>query len=553
MVRYSRIVLIAAVLLLMAALTQFRPVAADGSWEPAGPGGGYVWELEASPDFQNDGTIFASTDGAGVLRSTDRGDTWDNVSAGLGHRSIRALAVSPAYGADSTVFAGGPDGVYKSVDGGVTWQRSVEGLDNPRVLALGVSPSFADDSTVFAGVSDGLYRSTDGGSSWQRATEGLTGATVVSIEFSPGFERDSTVFAGMLGERVISYMWGALRYVTPPGGVFRSTDGGVTWEIYGDLKNVSAMSISLSPSFEVDSTAFVGTLHSGIYRTTDGGDAWEQVAAGLPFHRFMSVEVSPSFPSDSTVFAGAHGTVFRTTDRGGSWEQVNEGKSFSDGRVEALAVSPAFGSDGTIFAGASVGGVLRSTDAGSSWKQVHRAAPIRNIRAVALAPDFADNPTVFYAPSGGGVLRSTDGGGQWRQVDEGLGEGAIQEWVLPDVWSVAVSPSFEEDSVVFLGSSNGVFRTTNGGDEWVQVPGAGSGVATPAVAVSPSFAEDSTVFAGAFDGVFQSNDGGESWRRTDEGLGDVWVWTFAASPQFQLGPDTVRGHHVRRVQVGRRR
>ena len=134
-------------MLVLAALAQARPVAADGSWEPAGPGGGYVWALTASPQFDTDGTIFASTDGAGVLRSTDRGDTWDNVSAGLGHRSIRALAVSPAYGADSTVFAGGPDGVYKSVDGGVTWQRSVEGLDNPRVLALGVSPSFADDST----------------------------------------------------------------------------------------------------------------------------------------------------------------------------------------------------------------------------------------------------------------------------------------------------------------------------------------------------------------------------------------------------------------------
>ena len=219
----------------------------------------------------------------------------------------------------------------------------------------------------------------------------------------------------------------------------------MTWEIYGDLKNVSAMSISLSPSFEVDSTAFVGTLHSGIYRTTGGGDAWEQVAAGLPF---QTVHVGRGFAQAThptpRCSQGAHGTVFRSTDGGDTWEQVNGGKSFSNGRVEALAVSPALGSDGTVFAGASVGGVLRSTDAGSSWKQVHRAAPIRNIRAVALAPDFAGNPTVFYAPSGGGVLRSTDGGGQWRQVDEGLGEGAIQEWVLPDVWSVAVSPSFEE-------------------------------------------------------------------------------------------------------------
>ena len=266
-------------------LAQGRPIAADGSWKPAGPTGGYVWELAVSPDFQTDGTIFASTDDVGVYRSTDRGGTWHNVSRGIGHRSVRALAVSPAYGTDSTVFAGGPDGVYKSVDGGVTWQHSISGLDNPRVLALAVSPGFAADSTILAGVSDGLYRSTDGGSSWRRATEGLTGATVVSIEFSPGFERDSTVFAGMLGERVISYLWGALLYVTPPGGVFRSTDGGVTWEIYEDLKKVSAMSVSLSPSFEFDSTAFVGTLHSGIFRTTDGGGDWEQVAEGLPFQQ----------------------------------------------------------------------------------------------------------------------------------------------------------------------------------------------------------------------------------------------------------------------------
>ena len=294
LVKPSRIALIAAVLLLFAALTQARPVAADGSWEPAGSGGGYIWALTASPQFETDGTIFAGTDGAGIYRSTDRGDTWHGVSAGLGHRSIRALAVSPAFGTDATVFAGGPDGVYKSTDDGTTWKRTVDGPANMRVLSLAVSPGFASDATVFAGVSDGLYRSTDGGSTWKRTTEGLTGATVVSIEFSPAFERDSTVFAGMLGERVISYLWGALRYVTPPGGVFRSTDGGVTWEIYGDLKNVSAMSISLSPSFEVDSTAFVGTLHSGIYRTTDGGDAWEQVAAGLPFQRFMSVEVSPA-------------------------------------------------------------------------------------------------------------------------------------------------------------------------------------------------------------------------------------------------------------------
>ncbi len=224
--------------------------------------------------------------------------------------------------------------------------------------------------------------------------------------------------------------------------------------------------------------------------------------------------------------------VYGSTDGGNTWEQLNEGKYFSDGRVEALAVSSTFGSDDTLFAGASIGGILRSTDEGASWKQVHRAAPIRNVRAVAPAPDFAADPTVFLSPSGGGVLKSTDGGRMWLQVDAGLAEGAIEEWVLPEVWSIAVSPAFVEDAVVFLGSSNGVFRSTDAGNEWLQVPGGGRDVVTPAVAVSPAYEADSTVFAGTFDGVFRSTDGGETWRRTNEGLGDARVWALAVSPEY---------------------
>ena len=531
--RLSQIFVAVALLFVLAALVQAGTASADGTWQPSGPTGGYVWELEVSPDFQADGTIFAGTDGTGVFRSTDHGDTWQNVSKGLGHLSIRSVAVSQAFGSDATVFAGGPDGVYKSVDAGETWQHSVEGLDNPRVLALALSPVFASDSTAFAGTSVGLFRSIDGGNSWHQVTDGLTRAAIVSIEVSPGFERDSTVFVGMLGQRTVGYMGGAMPHVTPPGGIFRSTDGGTSWEIYEDLKTVSAMSISLSPSFELDSTAFVGTLNRGIFRTSDGGDSWVQVGQGLLYNRFVSVEASPGFPSDSTVFAGAHGMVYGSTDGGNTWEQLNGGKYLSDGRVEALAVSPAFESDGTVFAGASIGGILRSTDEGASWKQVHRAAPISNVRAVAPAPDFAADPTVFLAPSGGGVLKSTDGGRRWVQVDAGLAEGAIEEWVLPDVWSIAVSPAFGEDAVVFLGSSKGVFRSTDAGDEWLQVPGGGSDVITPAVAVSPAYEADSTVFAGTFDGVYQSNDGGETWRRTNDGLGDARVWTLAASPEFR--------------------
>ena len=509
----SRIALIAAAILLLAVLAQSRPVAADGSWKPTGPTGGYVWELAVSPEFETDGTIFASTDGAGVVRSTDRGDTWHNVSKGLGHRSIRALAVSPNYGIDSTVFAGGPDGAYKSVDGGETWEPAVAGLDNPRVLAMAVSPGFATDATVFAGVSDGLYRSTDGGGSWQRATGGLTGATAAFIEFSPGFERDSTVFAGMLGQRIISYMWGSLLYETPPGGIFRSTDGGVTWEIYEDLQDVSIMSVSLSPAFELDATAFAGTLHSGIFRTTDGGDSWTQVGQGLPYHRFMSVEVSPGFSSDNTVFAGAHGMVFRSTDGGGSWEQVNGGRTFSNSRVEALAVSPAFGgasvwtfavsprfrSDRTLFA-ATMSGVFRSVDGGHTWEAAGDGLSNLRVHSLDVSPDFGADGTLFAGTSGG-LFRSTDAGGSWTRLRKGLRDGS-------SFFAVQVSPGFRSDRTVFAGTdSEGVLRSVDAGESWEPVNRQLRTLGITGLALPSDYPETLQVFAGtARSGLFRGAD-----------------------------------------------
>ena len=527
----------AAVAMLAAILMAPDPVHADGSWEAIGPTGGFAWSLAASPAFAADGTVFAGTDGRGVLKSIDKGSTWRRVGSKTLGRVIAAMVVSPTFETDDTVFAGGPSGVYRSTDGGGRWVQVNEGLDNPKVVALAMSPDFAEDSTLFAGTTDGVYKSTDGGGSWSVADTGLTGGTVLSLGISPGFQSDSTILAGLLGKRR-GQSFGGGDFTTPDGGLYRSTDGGSTWaEVDEGFREISPVAISFSPNFGLDSTAFLGTLHNGILRSSDGGSTWAKVNEGLAFERFPAVEFSPAFQTDSTVFAGTYGVIFRSMDGGDSWEQLNEERSIADSRVQGLAVSPAYATDSTLFAGAGTGGILRSTDGGDSWQQLTKGfAAVTNVRSVAVTPDFASDSTLFFSTSEGGVTRSPDAGGTWQEITKGLAAGAEQDWLLPDVWTITVSPDYAADSTVLLGTSRGVFRTNDGGEEWerLDVGGLDAGGTEwpfPAVAFSPDYAADSAVFVGGGLGVFRSYDGGDTWEGP-VGLAGGSVWELAPSPEF---------------------
>ena len=78
----------------------------DGSWRAIGPEGGNIFFLAVSPAFDADGTVFAGTLGSGVFRSTDRGDTWEQVNHGLTSLFVQPLELSPAFATDGTLFAG---------------------------------------------------------------------------------------------------------------------------------------------------------------------------------------------------------------------------------------------------------------------------------------------------------------------------------------------------------------------------------------------------------------------------------------------------------------
>ncbi len=127
------------------------------TWTAANNGlySGSVYAVALSPAYATDRTLFAGTNGSGVFRSADGGATWQAVNQGLTATDVRAVALSPAYATDRTLYAGTEGGVFRSRDGGATWQAVNNGLANTYVEAVALSSAYATDRTVYAGTSGG--------------------------------------------------------------------------------------------------------------------------------------------------------------------------------------------------------------------------------------------------------------------------------------------------------------------------------------------------------------------------------------------------------------
>jgi hypothetical protein len=231
------------------------------------------------------------------------------------------------------------------------------------VSALAVSPAYGQDRTIYAGGNYLFPRisvSTDGGASWQASGPGLpeSSSGVDAIAFSPSYAVDRMAYAWMKNR-----------------GLYRSTDGGDSWEQVFEEERWSVQSLALSPRFPTDGMLFVGALFGQLHQSLDGGLTWQDLSAGLPAGTVWvrALALSPDFERDSTLFAGLDEGVVKSTDGGHTWRPVNAGLPLKDeGQpplVLSLAISPDYPTDGTLFVGLVDYGVYRSVDGGESWRQ----------------------------------------------------------------------------------------------------------------------------------------------------------------------------------------
>lgn len=341
-------------------------------WTCAGTDGGAAASCEA---VQAGGVFYRSFDG---------GNLWTGLVTGIGFNSpIRDIAPSPCFnnGADLTIFIGAGDGAYKSLNGGDSWTKVLGGQG---VQALAISPGFCWESTLFAGFQlDGIYKSSDGGAAWSAVNSGLPNTLVRSLAISPGFPSDQTIFAGILGQ-----------------GVSKSTNGGTTWSAANTgISGLTGLSLAISPAYASDQTLFVATTNGQfpnpvyhVYKSINGGATWTLADSGIA-GSIDKVVISPTFAADQTIFAATTNGIYQSTDSGNSWSLTRTAASQT-----MLAVSPQYSVDRTAFAGIYGDNVYRSNDSGSSWTpSSSNFATIRQLSALALSPEFFADGIVFAA------------------------------------------------------------------------------------------------------------------------------------------------------------
>ena len=262
---------------------------------------------------------------------------------GLEARSIgpaamggRVAAVDGWAGDRVTIYAGtAGGGLWKSVDGGVKFSPVFDKY-NQSIGAVAIDPNAPGTVWVGTGeawtrnsvsVGDGVYRSTDAGATWTRI--GLENSErIARIAVHP--KDGHTVFVCALGHLFNDH---------PERGVFRTRDGGKTWDqVLSVAPDTGCADLAIDPQdpsvvyaamWQVRRRPdyFVsGGPHSGLFKSTDGGSHWQSITKGLPAGDLgrIAIAIAPSQPSTVYVTVEAKKSgLYRSDDRGETWVEVN--------------------------------------------------------------------------------------------------------------------------------------------------------------------------------------------------------------------------------------
>ena len=481
------------------------------AWTSNGPLGGSVYCLV--PDPSSPSTLYAGT-AVGVFKSVDGGASWQDASAGLPAERAQTIAIDPT--SPSTLYVGTltPDGVdsvgiFKSTDGGASWTAINEGLIDP---LTGISPldvwSLAIDpknpGTILAGSRfSEIFKSTDGGVTWQYKT---FGGYQASLETS-AFQFDPSSSSRILAATTI--------------GLLRSTDGGESWSGFG---NISDPFFTLVADPTVPTTLYGGNqAGTGLFKSTDSGAHWTAINKGLPTNQgttgalplVLGFAVDPSHPNN--LYAGTYGNgLYRSTDGGLNWSPANG--AMRTNYVEALAV----GQSSTLLAGTLGGGVYRSADNAGTWTPSDTGLDIAVVTSLLADPA---PPGTVYAAAFDGVYRSADGGGTWLAVNNGL--------PIAPVSALASRPGSPR-TLLAATLGGGVWKSTDGGGTWISSAQGLTDSFISSLAVDPS--SSLTLYAGTSHSgtssqrVFKSTDGGATWTQTSLDAGQNLITFLAVNP-----------------------
>lgn len=458
--------------------------------------------------------------GLGVLKSYDGGSTWTPVNSGLTDLYVGSLRMHPTNAqilfaatgnnACSGIYTGNMvSGLFKTANGGTTWTKVI---DEDIFTTVNFSPS--NPEVVYVGTALAFYRSGDGGTVWSSFSRGYVwGPQGVRA----GFPIDVTIDPDN----------SSLLYVNSyGGGVFRSSDGAATWEIWSKGYSGADMHKVRIPANKPAAVYAIG--RSGPYVSSNRGSDWSGLANGdaATYPEWYAIEVHPS-NSEIILMSDEHqGVIFRSTDSGKNFSEVfrhpRADASNPDSRqgVKTIAFSPS--DPAIVYAGLSkdrrtflssspIGTVIyKSSDGGAGFSPMSSVIDGHNVNKLVVD---SDNSDILYAAATNGVYKSADGAKNWTKFTN-LGDKQIE--------AIAVKSGYIVAGELF----GGIWISSDDGSSWTGPHNSGFSSANPyisAIEFDPS--DSNVVYAGdTYSGIYKSTDKGANWSPfPDSGMSGLTV------------------------------
>lgn len=247
----------------------------------------------------------------------------------------------------------------------------------------------------------------------------------------------------------------------------------------------------------------LGTSDGQLFRSTDGSATWHRVKPGIG-KRGLSIDNLVIDPRNSQImYAGAWALdtslnddmgVFKSEDGGDNWKLLKDTKG-----LYILSLDIAASDSNILFAGAKTG-LFRSTNAGKDWEKIDTSAypDIHNINSVACDPT---NPQVIYAGTHHLAWKTVDDGKTWKLVQKG---------VVDDSDIMGITVDDHNGKLVYINACSGIYRSDSAGEKFIKVPGIPFS-ARRTYALLPHPTDPKIVFAGTSEGLWRTKDGGKRW------------------------------------------
>jgi photosystem II stability/assembly factor-like uncharacterized protein len=346
---------------------------------------------------------------------------WRLVGPFRAGRSLTAVGVP----GDSHLFYFGSvgGGVWKSTDAGTSWQPIFDGQPIASIGAMAVAPS--DPKVIYVGSGEadmrsdisygnGMYKSSDAGKTWQHI--GLEDSHQIGKVLVDPHDAN-LVYVAALGHAYAA---------NPERGVFRSVNGGKTWQrVLHPNDDTGAIDLAFDPQ---DSRIVYASLWqtrrapwnvyppsngpgSGLYKSIDGGSTWQRLSGGLPTEGFGRIGIAVAPTDRNRVYAiidAKDGGLYRSDDAGATWtkadgEQRIWGRGWYFGQV---AVDPK--NEDIVYVANTQ--TYRSTDGGHSFSGFKGAPGGDDYHSIWIAPE---DPNRIILSSDQGTIVSLNGGATW--------------------------------------------------------------------------------------------------------------------------------------------